>query len=302
MELLQLQYFYEVAKRQHMTKAAERLHISQPSLTQSIHRLERELNVPLFRSSGRNIVLTEYGTYLKNRLEPILQALAQLPEELEEMAQISQNHICVNVLAASELVTRALIAYKKANPEINFRIVQNKETEHSDITIFTRPFYQLNAREKQNTYIFTEKIFMAVPKTSPYAKYTECELHAFADDEFISLAGSRNLRNICDRFCMHAGFAPKIIFESDSPSTVKDLIAEGMGIGFWPQYTWGPVNHSDIVLVPLKAPICQRDIIITYHEQKRDNEEVRKYYEFLTEYFENLRRKKHPESKKITMV
>ena len=82
MELLQLQYFYEVAKRQHMTKAAERLHISQPSLTQSIHRLERELNVPLFRSSGRNIVLTEYGTYLKNRLEPILQALAQLPEEL----------------------------------------------------------------------------------------------------------------------------------------------------------------------------------------------------------------------------
>lgn len=135
MELLQLQYFYEVAKRQHMTKAAERLHISQPSLTQSIHRLERELNVPLFRSSGRNIVLTEYGTYLKNRLEPILQALAQLPEELEEMAQISQNHICVNVLAASELVTRALIAYKKPIRRLIFGLYRTRKRN-----IRTSPF------------------------------------------------------------------------------------------------------------------------------------------------------------------
>ena len=57
MELLQLRYFYAVAINQHISNTAKQLHIAQPSLTQTIHRLENELGVKLFKSSGRNIVL-----------------------------------------------------------------------------------------------------------------------------------------------------------------------------------------------------------------------------------------------------
>ena len=56
MELTQIKYFLEVAKNEHITKSADALHISQPSLTQSIHNLESALGVPLFRQKGRNIV------------------------------------------------------------------------------------------------------------------------------------------------------------------------------------------------------------------------------------------------------
>ena len=72
MELLQLEYFYAVAQNQHMTRTAEQLHIAQPSLTQSIRRLEKELGVPLFYRSGRNIALTTYGEALQNALTPVL--------------------------------------------------------------------------------------------------------------------------------------------------------------------------------------------------------------------------------------
>ena len=75
MELTQLRYFLEVARNEHMTKSAEKLHIAQPSLTKTIHNLEDELGVPLFVPSGRNIVLSEYGRYLKERLEPIMAEL-----------------------------------------------------------------------------------------------------------------------------------------------------------------------------------------------------------------------------------
>ena len=68
MELTQLRYFLKVAELQHITKAAEELHVAQPALTMTIHRLERELEVPLFGSKGRNIVLTEYGKYFYEKL------------------------------------------------------------------------------------------------------------------------------------------------------------------------------------------------------------------------------------------
>lgn len=65
MELAQIRYFLEVARTKHMTNSARNLHITQPALTQAIHRLENDLGVPLFVPKGRNIMLTEYGKYLQ---------------------------------------------------------------------------------------------------------------------------------------------------------------------------------------------------------------------------------------------
>ena len=93
MELLQLEYFYAVAQNQHMTRTAEQLHIAQPSLTQSIRRLEKELGVPLFYHSGRNIALTEYGVALQEALTPVLKTLHQIPNQLQQLAQ---NHLHVS--------------------------------------------------------------------------------------------------------------------------------------------------------------------------------------------------------------
>lgn len=92
MELLQLEYFYAVAQNQHMTRTAEQLHIAQPSLTQSIRRLEKELGVPLFYHSGRNIALTEYGVALQEALTPVLKTLHQIPNQLQQLAQEPGDH------------------------------------------------------------------------------------------------------------------------------------------------------------------------------------------------------------------
>ena len=289
MEILQLKYFYALAQTQHVTRTAEQLHIAQPALTQTIHRLENELEVKLFQSSGRNIVLTEYGKYLQKKIEPVLKALNEIPEELHEMAGERKTLLKINVLAASNLITDTIIDFQKSHREIRFQIVQHNEAEDSDITIFTQEVFRHPTNTKDRFYIFSEQVFLAVPKDSKYAQYESIPLSEMAGKKFISLAGSKGLRSICDRFCMHAGFKPDVIFESDSPSAVKNLIGASLGVGFWPHYSWENPDESSMALIPISEPECRRDIIIQLHGNSAERREAVMYFEYLSEYFDKLK-------------
>lgn len=283
MELNHIRYFLEVAESQHITKSAQKLHIAQPALSQSIHRLEKELRVPLFVSKGRNIVLTEYGKYLKQKLEPLITELDAIPGQLQTMAKLESETVHINVLAASTLVTEAIIEYKKNRSEVNFQVLQSSSDQLYDIGIRTKLFYQLD-KESENTFVCTEKIYLAVPSRHKLATKNSIRLPEAADEGFISLMGSRQLRLICDRYCRHAGFSPKIIFESDSPAAVRNMIAANMGVGFWPEFTWGKLETDKVKLIEIEEPLCRRDIIIDYKLNKTDSSTVTDFFDFLTEF------------------
>ena len=291
MELLQLRYFYAVAINQHISNTAKQLHIAQPSLTQTIHRLENELGVKLFKSSGRNIVLTEYGIYLMNKIKPVIETINEIPVELAEMAHLNKNIINVNVMAASTIIIDALIKYQEENKDVKFQINQSTKSDMADITVFTQPFYQ---KQNEYTYVFSEEIYLAVPEKSVYSGMESVALEMMRDKSFISLAGSKPLRQICDRFCMHSGFSPKIIFESDSPTAVRNMIGANLGIGFWPQFSWGNINENTVALIPISSPVCRRDIIMTRgnDESKSNYNEVCRFFNYLIQYFESLKENK----------
>ena len=282
MELMQIRYFLETGRTKHMTNSAKNLHITQPALTQAIRRLEKDLGVPLFTAKGRNIVLTEYGRYLQKKLEPLMEQLDAVPEQLKMMVALEGETIHMNVLAASSLVMEAIIEYKKGHEDINFQLQQNSESELYDIAVTTKLFYQ---GEEENSFACAEEIYLAVPRNQRYQDRTSVRLEEASEEGFISLLGSREFRYICDRFCQHAGFTPKIIFESDNPSAVKNMIAANMGIGFWPEFTWGSIENENVRLLKIEEPVCQRDIVIHYNRNKTDSRNVTDFYGFLTNFF-----------------
>ena len=289
MEIMQIRYFLEAAKTKHMTNSAKNLHITQPALTQAVRRLEKDLGVPLFVAKGRNIVLTEYGRYLQKRLEPLMEQMDAIPEQLKMMSALEGETIHMNVLAASGLVMEAIIEYKKEHEEILFQLQQNTESELYDIGVTTKLFYL--GQDEENRFACGEEIYLAVPENQRYQGKESVRLAEAADEGFISLLGSREFRYICDRFCQHAGFIPRIIFESDNPSAVKNMIAANMGIGFWPEFTWGSIENERVRLLKIEEPVCQRDIIIHYNRNKPDSRNVEEFYEFLTGFFENRKRR-----------
>ena len=284
MELQQLKYFLEVAQSQHMTRSAEKLHIAQPSLSQSIKRLERELGVALFISRGRNIELTEQGRFLRDRLQPLIDRLDALPDQLRRLSDPEQTTISLHVSAASLIVSEAIIEYRRLHPRTSFRFLQGEDAHLCDVSISA----DRDGRHYADTgdcFTCTEKIYLAVPAAERYSALSSVALADFRELDFISLDARIQFRRICDHLCAEAGFSPRIIFESDSPETVRNMIAAHMGVGFWPAFTWGRLKPVDMKLLDVTDPPCRRSIIIRRLKNRVDLRIVDDFYNFLCDYF-----------------
>ncbi len=281
MELLQLRYFLEAARTEHITRSAKNLNIAQPSLSQSIKRLEDELKVKLFTAKGRNIVLTESGKFLKEKIEPVIAQLDSIKEQILTVSDPENTVIHLHVQAASLIVSEAIIEYKKFHPKTNFQFLFNTESALCDFSIYS----QIESEAPENAFIFREKIFLAVPNTKQYENLSSAKLCDFSDSEFISLSSTKQFRAICDKLCIMAGFHPRLSFESDGSTTVRNMIAANMGVGFWPEISWGSVNDTKVKLLEISNPICQRNLIIEQHKNRIDNNIADDFFKFLCNYF-----------------
>lgn len=284
MDFLQIKYFLEVAESQHVTNSAKKLHIAQPALTKSIHRFEQELGVPLFTPKGRNIILTEYGRFLREKLVPVMEELEAIPEQLKTKVQLENETIHLNVLSASTLITEAIIEYKNTHSSINFQFLQDAEGELYDIGITTKLYEVPPKPGERDRFMRSEKIYLAVPDNGKYHGRTSISLEEVRDEGFISLLGSKQLRWVCDKFCQQVGFQPRIIFESDNLAAVKNMISASIGIGFWPEHTWGSLEGENVRLLEITDPVCRRDILFTCYHNKADNTNVEDFFAFMREY------------------
>ncbi|BCN32667.1 LysR family transcriptional regulator [Anaeromicropila herbilytica] len=290
MELLQLKYFQTVARLEHMTRAAEELHIPQPALSKTISLLEKELDVLLFDRRGKYIYLNEYGkTFLKS-VNQALTALENGKNELNDLSQKTFGDIKLVILSASSLIPDLLASFHKQYPHINFDLIQHHSSSVSPVTFdFCIYSSALKLENNNNIPLITEEIFLAVPSEHALAKRNSIRLNEVAHDEFISLKRGKDLREITDAFCKYAGFTPNIIFESDDPAMVRGLIRAGQGIAFMPSISWGGTTSSSIKLLHIEEPICERTISLSFSGERYLPLAARLFRQFTIDYFNNLR-------------
>ncbi len=283
MELLQLRYFLAVAESEHMTNTAKQLHIAQPALTQSIHRLEQELGVSLFERAGRGIRLSPAGAYVRDRVKPAMETLENVVRDVQLFQQGEQGVVRVGVHAASGVAIDGIAAYSELNPHVSFEITQDERERHRDVIVTTiTPRGSSTVENAVEKIPFSERIGIAVPASSTLGD--TASLADFANDRFIALAGSRRFREVCDTFCAHRAFTPHIAFESDNPLVVKKMIGLGLGVGFWPDHSWGDLDPASCRLVHLRETEFMRDVIVAKTSRCTPDSEAQRFYEFLLDY------------------
>ncbi len=260
MELLQLRYFHEVAQTQHMTNSAKRLGVAQPALTQAIRRLEGELDAKLFERVGRNIRLTPCGEALEDKVAPLLAAFDEIPSAIAQAKGQERNTVRIDVEAATTMTVDAIAAFRATVPQAAFVINQANNEARWDVRVRTEAHGGAAMPDTRAAEVFRERICLAVPKAQ--ANGEPIRLADFAGAPFVCLAGTRGFRGVCDELCLKAGFAPNVVFESDSPDVVRKFIALGLGVGFWPERSWGALEGSEVVLAPIADAGFERDIVV----------------------------------------
>ncbi len=329
MELQQLKYFLHLAESENVTKAAASLHIAQPALSQSIKRLEKELGVQLFQRTGRRLHLNEAGKFFEEKVKPLMQTLDALPRQVQDISGMVKRTVRVSALSASQLSTEIIIAYRELHPEVNFVAAQVFDHNAWDVcftSVSTDVFaeeasddntvvsagstvstsasgktaltsaspaaqmpHMVSSAAAQLTAAFDEEIFLAVPqdKLSDYQPVDQ--LASFADAPFITFTGAKPFKAICDHLCALAGFTPHLAFQSDNPTAVRNLIAAGLGVAFWPSFSWGSLNSSRVELLHIAAPICRRRLLIRKSDAVLPESMQEDFFRFAVDYVQRLR-------------
>ncbi|WP_196591478.1 LysR family transcriptional regulator [Pectinatus frisingensis] len=290
MDILQLKYFREVAQSESMTKAAEKLHIAQPSLSKTILRLEKGLGVVLFDRVGKRIKLNDYGKLFLKRVERVFNELDAGQRELADLAGIGQEHVTLGA-SSSRFLPNLLNEFLVGHPQVNFRLrhfARQAEMQEQllngqiDLSIFFLPVIHPQIHSEP---LIDEEIFLAVPPKHHLAGRKSIQLREAAAESFISYTADSELWDITHNFCRQAGFEPGIVFEIESLEAIATLVNAGLGVTFLPAY-W---RQSDISHLPVQLhienPVCQRTIWLSWIKGRYMSPITNTFKNFVIRYF-----------------
>lgn len=228
MELLQLQYFKTIAECQHITKAANKLMISQPSLSNTLSRIENELGVQLFDRQGRNIVLNNYGRIVLEHTNNILRELDNIHTEIDEMEQ-RQNR-AITIASPDSLYLREwLPKFVNQNQDLSIRhFVTTMEKIELGIlngSVDFGIFSQVPQNPAFDSYILWEDDYVVLaPLGLPSIPKSPCDFAEFEKIPFIALPPSEHAPRSIDILSRAINIKPNIIFEGDRGLLERMLI------------------------------------------------------------------------------
>jgi len=242
MEFHQLRYVCAIADTGSFSRAAERCQVAQPSLSQQVLKLEKDLGSKLFDRLGRSIRVTEAGRAFLPHARAIVEQIEAARSSVTGKNADVRGSVAVGAIPtiAPYLLPRHTAAFAKKYPEAKLRIVEETTPllveglrELSiDMAILALP---LRHKDLECFPIRTEPLFAALPKDHPGCAADSMALKSLRGESFVMLRDGHCFRDLSLATCTHARIRPNIAFESDQFSSVLGMVAAGVGISIVPE-------------------------------------------------------------------
>lgn len=290
MELHQLRYMVAVAKTGNFSRAAERCHVAQPSLSQQIQKLEDELGQRLFNRLKRGVKLTEAGENFLPRALRILEEVEAAQREAEDTQKLERGTVTVGALPtiAPYLLPGIIAQYSHKYSGIDV-VVQEDTTARLlkmvtsfdvDLAIVSLPLEETGIEVEK---LFSEELLVAVPMNHALAKKKTVKLSDLESERFILMKEGHCLGDQVLGFCNRRNFQPKVSCRSAQIETVQALVATGLGVSLVPQMALeaGPTNRP--VYRSLEGTKPERAIVVIWPKRRKMTLAAKEFLQCLRE-------------------
>jgi len=241
MEIHQLRYFCAVARHGTFTRASEKEHVAQPSLSQQILKLEAELGARLFDRLPRSAKLTVFGKAFLPKAERILRELEEVKSELRDMSGNEKGAVAVGIIPtiAAYLLPKLLSDFKLRHPLTTIKIIEDITPSllhrlHDgtiDIAVAALP---IAGSEFASMPLFEEKFYALLPEQHRLASRAVISLTELNREPFLLLKEGHCFRDSLIAACHKLRMSPSIVFESGQFASIIAMVAAGMGVSAVP--------------------------------------------------------------------
>lgn len=295
MEIQQLQYFKTVATLQHMTRAAEKLSISQPALSKSISNIEQELGVPLFDRQGRSIFLNRYGSLFLESVNVILAEYEKVMKEFEEITRPGYGEVSLGFIhtLGMEVVPELMARIPKKYPNMQFSLTQStslsllKKLEEGVVDLCLSQKIESKQIAIDWVDLWTEELFVIVPKNHPLAERDYIDLVDIKGESFIAIKRGNSLRQIVDQLFRTVGVTMNTTFAAEEMHTVAGFVGAGLGVSLIPNVKG--LDGFNVKKIRVSNPPCYRKIGVSWAKDRYLSPAANEFKQFLIDYFTNNR-------------
>ncbi|NDJ54438.1 MAG: LysR family transcriptional regulator [Chloroflexi bacterium] len=274
MELRHLRYFVTVAEEGHFRRAAERLHMTQPPLSQQIRDLEAELGVVLFERTTRQVSLTPAGEAFLRQTRSILAAVDQAAREAQQIERGERGHLTLGFVgsAAYHLLPHLLRQLRSELPDVRLTLLERPTASLVDDLIsgsidlaLARPGRNLPGLHRQS--LLTETLVVVLPAGHPLVQHDSIDPAELAGEAFVHFPPQlgEGLYQQIDTALAATGLRPNVVQEAIQMPTILGLVASGLGIAVLPASV-ASLRLSGVVFRDLAAPDVRVSIDLLWRE------------------------------------
>jgi LysR family hydrogen peroxide-inducible transcriptional activator len=272
-----------VAEAGSFTRAAERLSVTQPTLSQQIINLEKELGHKLFHRLARKAVLTEAGIVFLERVRRILFEADNAAKELQDDPSLERRiHIGAIPTVAPYLLPPLIALCRDRYPNLQISIREDFRPQlvrgvlegELDLAITAQPV--LN-RQVAVEPLLTEPLLLVVGRDHPLTRRKSVVSADLAQETFVILGSSSSLAEQVRNFCGDHKIEPRVGFRCAQVATVKSLVAIGAGISILPRVTRAREDAGSLVYIELADASPTRELVIIRHLQRYQSRGVTQF-------------------------
>ena len=281
----QLRYLVALADERHFTRAAARLHIAQPALSQQIRRLEDEVGVALVDRTTRHVSLTPAGEQLVGRARRALGEVDAARAELSELAGVRTGRVVIGAMRSTGPfdLSALLAAFHARHPGIEL-IVREDPSEvmlsrlHADeLDVAFLSVNRLDAGPDIQLHpLLDEPLVALLAPGHPLAGRRRIEMAELRNERFVVFGEGGSLRRIVVQGAREAGFEPALAFESTESARIRAMASRGLGVALAPA---SEAEHEGlpVAVVPVRSPALTRDVTLAWRRHRRHSPAARAF-------------------------